>query len=219
MTAVELDDELAKALEVRFGKKLTLYRDDVLNLDVRTLAANTHAGLRIVGNIPYNITSPILFWIIDASGFLADATLMMQREVAQRLIAKPRSKEYGILSVLTQYYSSPKILFNVSSGSFYPVPDVQSAVVSLEFGSIPKKRALDDAMFRAVVRGTFGKRRKTLRNGLRGMSVPPEALKGLSTDLDRRPEELSVGEFTDLSDELYQMHITVKFNESSIAHG
>lgn len=219
MTAVELDDELARALEVRFGKKLTLYRDDVLNLDIRSLAANSEAGLRIVGNIPYNITSPILFWIIDASRFVADATLMMQREVAQRLIAKPRSKEYGVLSVLTQYYSSPKILFNVSAGSFYPVPDVQSAVVSLEFISHPKKRALDDALFRAVVRGTFGKRRKTLRNGLRAINVPLDALKDLATNLDRRPEELSVREFADLSNELYRMNINVKFNESSVAHG
>ena len=219
LTAVELDDELAETLETRFGKKLTLYRGDVLNVDIRSLAANSEAGLRVVGNIPYNITSPILFWIIDVSRFVADATLMMQREVAQRLIAKPRSKEYGILSVLTQYYSSPEILFNVSPGSFYPVPDVQSAVVLLQFISHPKKRAQDDALFRAVVRGTFGKRRKTLRNGLRAMSVPPDALQNLSIDLDQRPEELSVGEFTVLSDELHRMNINVKFNESSVAHG
>ncbi len=219
LMAVELDDELAEVLETQFGKKLTLYRDDVLNLNIRSLAVDTEAGLRIVGNIPYNITSPILFWIIDSSRFVADSTLMMQREVAQRLIARPRTKDYGILSVLTQYYSNPKILFTVSAGSFHPAPDVQSAVVSLNFNSRPNVRVSNDALFRAVVRGTFGKRRKTLRNGLRAMSVPPDALKELSIDLDRRPEELSVKEFTDLSNELHGMNINVKFNESSVAHG
>lgn len=217
LIAVELDTELASQLGAAFGEKLTLLNDDVLNIDLRSIAVTDDSKFRIVGNIPYNITSPILFWIIDSSEIIADCTLMMQREVAQRLVAKPRSKEYGILSVFAQYYSTPKLLFTVSPQSFYPVPDVISAVVSLNFETSRDARAVDDTTFRTLVRGTFGKRRKTLRNGLRGLDAPAAFLSTASIDLDRRPEELSVDEFVALANELSEKQIHLSFNATAPA--
>jgi len=214
LTAIELDNELAGQLNTAFGERLTLYNDDVLEIDLHSIASKGQGKFRIVGNIPYNITSPILFWIIDSSDVVADCTLMMQREVAQRLVAKPRSKEYGILAIFAQYYSTPKLLFTVSPRSFYPIPDVMSAIVSLNFETPRPIRAADDSIFRAVVRGTFGKRRKTLRNGLRSLDVPSEFLDTTPIDLDRRPEELSVAEFAALANQLSEKKIHISFNAS-----
>ena len=202
ITAVEIDDQLAAELQATHGNALTLYHDDVLNLDPRSIAKQQNGKLRVVGNIPYNITSPILFWAIDSSDAIADCTLMMQHEVAQRLVAKPRSKEYGILSVFAQYYSTPELKFTVSPGSFYPVPEVTSAVVSLDFERPHPSRAVDEAMFRAIVRGTFGQRRKMLRNGLRTLNVPEDFFQKSAVNFNRRPEELSVEDFVSLSNEL-----------------
>ncbi|MGA9406792.1 MAG: 16S rRNA (adenine(1518)-N(6)/adenine(1519)-N(6))-dimethyltransferase RsmA [Bacteroidota bacterium] len=202
LTAVEIDDHLAAELQATYGNALNLYHDNVLHIDPRTIAKEKNSKLRIVGNIPYNITSPILFWAIDASDVITDCTLMMQQEVAMRLVAKPRTKEYGILSVFAQYYSTPDLKFTVAPGSFYPVPEVTSAVVSLDFERPCISKAVDDVTFRAVVRGTFGKRRKTLRNGLRALNVPSNFFQKSSVDLNRRPEELSVGDFVQLSNEL-----------------
>ncbi len=202
LTAVEIDDALAHLLMTTFGRAFTLIHDSVLNVDLHALAEAKGGKLRIVGNIPYNITSPILFWIIDSSKDVADCTIMMQREVALRLVAKPRTKEYGILSIFAQYYSAPELKFTVAPGSFYPVPDVTSAVVSLDFRKPHAARVSDDSLFRLIVRTTFGKRRKTLRNGLRDLKTPEGLLKKSSVDLSRRPEELSVADFVLLANEL-----------------
>ena len=197
-TVVELDDELADWLGREFGASLTIIHDDVLHVDLCSLANGR--PWRIVGNIPYNITSPILFLIFDAAEVVADCTLMMQREVAQRLVGKPRTKDYGILSVFAQYYSDPKLLFSVSPHSFTPIPDVTSAVVSLSMHKEKRLKAVSDDLFRSVVRGTFGQRRKTLRNGLKSMKISPDILQSLPFDLKQRPEELTVEEFVRLSD-------------------
>ena len=204
LTAVEIDDSLARLLKDTFGRALTLIHDNVLNVDLHALAQAKGGKLRIVGNIPYNITSPILFWIIDSSKDVADCTIMMQREVALRLVAKPRTKEYGILSIFAQYYSTPALKFTVAPGSFYPVPDVTSAVVSLDFTAPHPSRTSDDALFRLIVRTVFGKRRKTLRNGLRDMKVRTDLLGQSAIDLSRRPEELSVDDFVLLANELFR---------------
>ncbi len=202
LTAVEIDDHLAEELQATYGNTLTLYHDSVLNVDPRSIAKERNGKLRIVGNIPYNITSPILFWAIDSSDVITDCTFMMQQEVARRLVAQPRSKEYGILSVFAQYYSTPELKFTVAPGSFYPVPEVTSAVVSLNFERPYLPKAVDDTVFRAVVRETFGKRRKTLRNGLRTLNVPSNFFQKSTVDFNRRPEELSVEDFVRLSNEL-----------------
>ncbi len=217
LTAIELDDMLAKELQTRFGEKLTLLHNDVLHVSWNEIFSQHQKKLRIIGNIPYYITTPILFHIIDSAAVIKNFTVMMQTEVAQRLIAKPRTKEYGILSILIQYYSTPKMLFGVSSTSFFPVPSVTSAVISLDFESPFPERAINDTFFRTIVRGTFGKRRKTLRNGLKSLGIPAEAFEQISFDFDRRPEELSVQEFVTLANQLmpYASSVVSVFMEES----
>jgi 16S rRNA (adenine1518-N6/adenine1519-N6)-dimethyltransferase len=158
-----------------------------------------------VGNIPYNITTPILFHVIDNRRPVHDLTITVQREVGRRMLAGPGTGEYGILSVFCAYYAEVRALFEVSPDVFYPKPDVTSIVMNLEMLARPALAADDDAFFREMVRSIFGKRRKTLRNSLRyfasprGITVPELPL------LRRRPEELSVEELVDLSNTLFRL--------------
>ncbi len=202
VTVIELDNELAPLLQEQFGEKITVIHSDILNVSLPDLRGTEGAPLRLIGNIPYNITTPILFHVVDSLPATKDFLVMMQTEVAQRIVAVPRNKEYGILSILLQYFCTPKIQFSVSRNSFFPVPNVSSTIIHLDFEKPHPERAANEALFRKIVRGTFGKRRKTLRNGLKGLNVPPAALESLSIDLELRPEELSVSDFVRLSNEL-----------------
>jgi 16S rRNA (adenine1518-N6/adenine1519-N6)-dimethyltransferase len=208
LTLIELDDHLAEELRLRFGEAVTVVHNDVLKVPFESFGS-AEAPVRVIGNIPYNITTPILFHIVDARAVIKDFMVMMQTEVAQRLVAQPRTKEYGILTVFLQYYCRSKILFSVSKNSFFPVPSVSSTVVHLDFSSPSSSRAADDRLFRRIVRGTFGTRRKTLRNGLRNIGVPVSAFDRLSVDLELRPEELTVHDFVKLSNELIHLAGTI----------
>lgn len=187
LTAVEVDKRALEPLNRMFGERLQLLHADIRDVNLSEMFGGS--PVRIVGNIPYNITSDILFWAFDQRAVVSDAMLMMQDEVADRLVARPRTKAYGILSVCAQWYTTPRKLFKVSPRSFHPVPDVQSAVVQLAFR--PERVALDDKTFRAIVRGLFGKRRKTIRNGLRYLEIDRPLIDGLGEVVDRRPEELT----------------------------
>lgn len=196
---VELDPRSLELLRTRFPQA-EFRHADILKIRLEDLDVSGGSRLRVVGNIPYYITSEILFWIIDQRAFVNDATLMLQWEVARRLTARPRTKDYGILAVVTQLYMDPGIRFKVSARSFFPRPSVDSAVVHLE-----KKRDVPEhpeGLLRTVVRGTFGKRRKTLWNSLRSMGFAEQSLREISCDLTRRPEELTGGEFVELTREL-----------------
>jgi 16S rRNA (adenine1518-N6/adenine1519-N6)-dimethyltransferase len=196
---VELDSRSLELLRTRF-QHTEFLREDILAVRLDELARRFGSKIRVVGNIPYYITSEILFWIIDQRAHVVDAVLMMQLEVARRLTAKPRTKDYGILSVVMQFYGVTSIAFKVSRNSFFPVPAVDSALVHLTLRQdVP---AHNEQAFRHVVRSTFGKRRKTLQNGLRYAGYSEDVLKLLTTDLGRRPEELSVEEFLKLTNEL-----------------
>lgn len=202
ITVIELDNELAPFLKEQFGEKITVIHQDILSVSMQELREQVGSPIRLLGNIPYNITTPILFHVVDSLPAVKDFTVMMQTEVAQRIVAKPRTKEYGILSVFLQYYCTPKIQFSVSRNSFFPVPNVSSTIVHLDFEKQNTLKAEHNDLFRKIVRGTFGKRRKTLRNGLRGINVPIAEFERLSVDLELRPEELSVDDFVRLSNEL-----------------
>ena len=210
--AVELDPRAVALLRETFGDSLELLQTDVLTVSLIDLAEQRRARFKVVGNIPYYITSEILFWLLDQHEAVLEATLMVQLEVAQRFVAKPRTKEYGILSIFSQHYTEPRLLFKVSRNSFYPVPKVDSAVVRLVF-----KRDLPDCdhlLFRNIVRATFGKRRKTLRNGLKFMGFTDDQLDSIGFDLTRRSEELSPQDYVELSDKLqqYKNHVTLPFS-------
>jgi 16S rRNA (adenine1518-N6/adenine1519-N6)-dimethyltransferase len=200
LIGIEIDERAVRLLHERFAGNLEIVHGDVLKTDIHDIAKNHDGNVRIVGNIPYYLTSEILFWLFDAHATVSDATLMMQLEVARRLAAPPKNKEYGILSVFTQFYTDCELLFKVSRNCFYPVPEVDSAIVHMRFKkTLPK---CNEQMFRTVVRSTFGHRRKTLRNGLKSMGFDDEILNKIHFDLKKRPEELGVDEFLNLCESI-----------------
>jgi 16S rRNA (adenine1518-N6/adenine1519-N6)-dimethyltransferase len=207
ITAVDVDSRAVAGLRTTFGdQELDLREGDILATDLTALGREYGDQLRVVGNIPYNITTPIVFHIIDHRAAVRDVTLMMQKEVARRMTGKPGSVEYGILSVFCAYYTEPEILFDVSPHAFSPRPEVTSSIVRLTIRKELEIEADDDGFFRAVVRSAFGKRRKTLRNSLgyfsreMGFQLPDDA------GLTRRPEELSVRELVALSNSLFTVY-------------
>ncbi|HLF20310.1 MAG TPA: 16S rRNA (adenine(1518)-N(6)/adenine(1519)-N(6))-dimethyltransferase RsmA, partial [Bacteroidota bacterium] len=208
---IEVDSGAAGLLRENFGGKLKIIIGDVLKVDLTEFFREQSRKLRVVGNIPYYITSEILFWLFDQKDKLADATLMMQQEVARRLTAKPGSKDYGILSIFTQLYTRADVLFKVSRNSFYPKPNVDSAVVRLDFSSAFP--TCNVTLLKNIVRVTFGKRRKTLRNGLRDLGFSDQQLDSIQFDLKKRPEELTLSDFLELTGKLepYRGSATMKF--------
>ena len=198
LVAIEVDERAVRLLHDTFAESIELVHADVLTVSLRALHLEEKRRLRVVGNIPYNITSEILFWLFDQHDAIEDATLMVQLEVARRFIAQTETKDYGILSVLLAYYTEPGLLFKVSRNSFFPRPEVDSAVVRLQFRE--KLRECDRELLTAVVRSTFGKRRKTLRNGLRYMGFDSAHLDSVPFDLTQRPEELALDDFLNLTE-------------------
>lgn len=204
LAVIELDENNCKILRETFAG-LKVINEDVLNADfnkITGLLGKSKNKLRIIGNIPYNITTPILFKLIESRQFIYNAQLMMQEEVAQRLTAKPNTKEYGILSVFTQVYTKPKLLFRVSKNCFYPKPKVDSRVVNLEFTDELISKVSNEDFFRKFVRGAFGTRRKTLKNSLKNININVNELE-IDFDFTRRAENLSVMEFIELGNDIY----------------
>ncbi len=194
---IEVDPRAAELLRESFGSKLELIQTDVLSVDLATVATSSAERVRLVGNIPYYITSDILFWLYGQRDRVSDATITMQYEVAQRLIAQPGTKAYGILTVATQYYANASLLFRIPRTAFTPVPKVDSAVVRLDFTESPIPT--DRKLFTTIVRGTFGMRRKTLRNSLRYLGFSDSTLDALTFDLTKRPERLTLENFLELT--------------------
>jgi 16S rRNA (adenine1518-N6/adenine1519-N6)-dimethyltransferase len=198
LVAIEVDERAVRLLHDTFAESIEVVYADVLSVSLSTMFRKENRRLRVVGNIPYNITSEILFWLFDHHELVEDATLMVQLEVARRFVARTETKDYGILSVLLAYYTEPELLFKVSRNSFFPRPEVDSAVVRLRFRENLQK--CDRELLTAVVRSTFGKRRKTLRNGLRYMGFDAAHLDAVPFDLTKRPEELALDEFLNLTE-------------------
>ncbi|MEX0821267.1 MAG: 16S rRNA (adenine(1518)-N(6)/adenine(1519)-N(6))-dimethyltransferase RsmA [Rhodothermales bacterium] len=197
-TAFEIDERAVAYLRGEFPD-LDVRERDILQLDWASLAEEKGAPIYVVGNLPYNITSQILFDLIDARTIVREAVVMMQLEVAERLVAEPRTKAYGILSVQLQTFTEPELLFKVSPNVFFPRPDVHSAMVRLRLrGDDSMLDDVDPEFLRDVIRTAFNQRRKTLRNSLgrwtRGMGIELEG------DLEgRRAEELTPPEFVALA--------------------
>jgi 16S rRNA (adenine1518-N6/adenine1519-N6)-dimethyltransferase len=205
VTAVEVDRDLAAALQPRLPANVELIVADFLDTDLTSLLAP--GPFRVAGNLPYNISSPILFRLIEMArgeAGLIDATLMLQREVAERLEAQPGTGDYGVLSISVQRHAGVQRLLTLPPGAFRPAPKVHSAVVRLTFR--PSAAApQDEGVFEAMVRSMFTQRRKTLANAMapfassRGMdSVVVLAAAGI--DPKRRPETLDLTELTRLAD-------------------
>jgi 16S rRNA (adenine1518-N6/adenine1519-N6)-dimethyltransferase len=204
LTAIELDDEMLAALAPKAPTNVTLVRGDFLEFDLASL--RPALPLRVAGNLPYNVSSPILFRLVEAHrtlGGIPDATIMVQREVADRIVAGPGSKEYGVLSILLQLHADARRVLALPPGAFRPAPKVHSAVVRLEFR--PPAVAVDDeAAFTAMVRSMFTQRRKTLANALKPYAdtidrSAAEALAAAGIDPTRRPETLTLPDLARLA--------------------
>ena len=210
--ALERDPELARFLAEELlldSPGVQVICQDVLEFDFVEAAREAGRPLTVVGNLPYQITSPLLFSLIRDVAVIAQAVLMMQQEVGARLLASPGAKDYGILSVLIQYHFRVTRLFSLSPGNFYPPPQVDSVLLRL----VPETAApaaLDEALLRQVVKTAFGHRRKTLNNtlvsGAAALGLSPEAMRAilaeLNLDLKRRGETLSVAEFVEVSNKV-----------------
>jgi 16S rRNA (adenine1518-N6/adenine1519-N6)-dimethyltransferase len=210
LTAVEVDPSMIESLRPKLPANVTLVHADFLDFDVAALPG----PLRVAGNLPYNVSSPILFKLIDAhrasaspdsrAPGLLDATLMVQREVAERLEAKPGGGDYGVLAILVQLHAEVRRVLTLPPGAFRPPPRVHSAVVALRFRG-PAVPLRDEAAFTVMVRSMFTQRRKTLSNALRrfaesrGATAGP-ALARAGIDPRRRPETLQLEELARLAD-------------------
>ncbi len=180
--AFEIDQRAVKVLKEKYPD-ISVHHIDVLNVDWQEWSTGKEST-HIVGNLPYNITSPILFSLLNARNLLSSAVLMMQKEVAERLTASIRTKAYGILSVQSQLMSTPEILFAVSPQCFTPPPKVESAVVKLTFDKGPL--ACSDENMKTVVRTAFNQRRKKLSNALKPVIDKDDQPAGF--DFDKRAE-------------------------------
>jgi 16S rRNA (adenine1518-N6/adenine1519-N6)-dimethyltransferase len=209
VTAFEIDRDLAAALTATAPANLTVVQGDFLSTETSDSRLQTADFLRVAGNLPYNVASPILFKLaaLFASGVpIADATVMLQREVADRLVAPPGGKEYGVLSVLIQHVADVSMALKLPAGAFRPAPKVLSALVRLRFHA-PDPPAADLAIFAGVVQAVFTRRRKTLANALLAYppavaATPARVLRDAQIDGTRRPETLAVAEFVRLADAL-----------------
>lgn len=199
---VEIDRDIIARLESDYpqdktNSKLTIHAGDALEFDFATLAA----PLRIVGNLPYNISSPLLFHFARYAGRIADMHFMLQNEVVERMVAEPSTPEYGRLSVMLQYRFRMEKLLDVPPGSFRPAPKVDSAIVRMIPLPASEIRVRNEKLFAAVVRTAFGQRRKTLRNTLRGYLDETDFEK-LEINPQLRAENLAVEDFIKVANHL-----------------
>ena len=198
--ALEIDSHLSGLLSKAFSgsKNATIINRDVLKFDMKRFFSKSGERIKVVGNIPYYITSPIIAYLLKHRASICTIFLSVQKEFARRLGACPGSKEYGALSCFAQYYADVKILFQIKRGSFSPVPNVDSSFVRLIIRDQPAVHIDKEALLFKIIRTAFNQRRKTLRNSLRGV-VPEEKLlqfftrQALSPDV--RPEVLSLQDF------------------------
>jgi 16S rRNA (adenine1518-N6/adenine1519-N6)-dimethyltransferase len=204
--AVEIDRKLARHLTSLFDSQqnFVLIEGDFLQQKLTDFADGSNK-LRVLGNIPYHITSPVIFKVFETRTLVADMTLMIQKEVAQRIVAQPGTKDYGILSVYSQLFAEPKNLFSVSKNVFKPKPDVDSTVVRWDF-SKPANVAIGNfKILDQVIHATFQQRRKMLRKSLQQITNISHQIGQINFSLEKRPEELTPIEFVELSNEIERL--------------
>jgi 16S rRNA (adenine1518-N6/adenine1519-N6)-dimethyltransferase len=194
LDAIEIDRDLAAELERELAPRLTVHCGDVLDFDFTTLGS----GLRIVGNLPYNISTPLLFRFIEFAGCIGDIHVMLQKEVVERMVAAPSDTNFGRLSVMLQYRCAMEQLFTVPAAAFRPVPEVASAVVRLIPLAAPPLAAHDEPLFARVVAAGFAQRRKTLRNSLRAFLGDADYA-ALGIDPRSRAQDLGVRDFVTIA--------------------
>ena len=211
VVAVELDNRLLPVLEETLSEfdNVRIVHGDALKIDLRKLIETEFPGkpVAVCANLPYYITSPVIMHLLESSLPIQSITVRVQKEAAARICATPGSRDVGAVSLAVRYFSSPRILFGVSRGSFMPAPDVDSAVIRLDVLEKPEVKVNDETVLFKVIRGAFSQRRKTLLNSL-SASYPLEKpqlsalLEQLDIPLNSRPEQLSLQQFADIANGL-----------------
>ena len=194
LKAVEIDRDLVVELNHHFGEQLHLTEADALTVDYSQFGPN----LRVVGNLPYNISTPLLLHLLKYKTHLQDMHFMLQKEVVSRMCAKPGCKAFGRLSVMVQYYCKVEHLFDVPPSAFNPPPKVDSSVIRLTPYTDRPYPDVDTHILKQVVACAFLTRRKTLANNLKSI-LPRTAIESLGIDPNKRPEQLSILEYVELA--------------------
>ncbi len=218
VAAVEIDRHLLPVLADTLSSydNVTVINEDILKADIGQIAAQYHEGrpIKVVANLPYYITTPVILKLLQCEAPIESVTVMVQKEVAQRMESGPGTKDYGALSLAVQYYAEPEILTVVSANCFLPRPNVDSAVIRLKSCGEPPVRVRDDRFMFALIRAAFNQRRKTLVNGLANaadLQVTKEeaaaALLKMGLPATVRGETLSLHEFAQLADLLVKTEI------------
>lgn len=199
LDVVELDRDLVALLKEKFKQhdRLHIHSADALKFDFASLADDSRK-LRVIGNLPYNISTPLMFHLLDNASCIQDMHFMLQKEVVDRICAAPGSKKYGRLSVMMQYYCATELLFDVPPESFDPAPQVTSAIVRLIPHQQPPVEVNDVAKLNKVVTQAFSQRRKTLRNSLKTL-IAEQDIEALNIDPTLRAETISLSDFAKLS--------------------
>ena len=209
LTLLEIDRDLAAQLDIQFGsdKRVSIQLGDALDFDFTALRQQAEKPLRVFGNLPYNISTPLIFHLLQqataesSSNIISDMHFMLQREVIDRMAAPPGNKTYGRLSIMTQYYCQVEPLFDVPPEAFSPKPKVMSAIVRLlPYKELPLK-AEQPQILDKIVRAAFAQRRKTLRNGLKGL-ISAEELEAVNVDPGARAETLDIATFVNIANAL-----------------
>jgi 16S rRNA (adenine1518-N6/adenine1519-N6)-dimethyltransferase len=202
LDAIEVDRDLVARLQQQFAdnSNFRLHQADALDFDFATLQSG-HEKLRVVGNLPYNISTPLIFHLLNQQALIQDMHFMLQLEVVKRLAAGPGSKTYGRLGIMTQYFCHVESLFEVPPEAFSPRPKVTSAIVRLTPHSELPFPARNLDTLATLLRTAFNLRRKTLRNSLKTL-MPQEQMEALAVDLNARPETLSLEQFVDISNHI-----------------
>jgi len=191
--AVEIDKRVIEQLKEKF-ENVSFINEDFLEIDLKKFE---NSNIRLVGNIPYNITSPIIFKIFENCSIIHDAVLMVQFEVAKRMIANVGTKDYGILSVLLKYFADTELCFKVSPNVFYPKPKVYSAVVKIKLKN--RSDEIFNKTFIKIVKAAFGNRRKILKNSFANSIFAQLNFEKSKIDLSKRAEQLDLADFIQLT--------------------
>lgn len=198
--AIEIDKKLVARLKASLSLRpnVEVITGDALKFPYETIKDK----FKVVANIPYYITTPLLFRLLEFKGQIPSMTLLLQKEVAQRIVASPGGKDYGVLSITVQLYTKPTLKFLVPKGVFSPPPEIDSAVVHFKVFSRPIYKIKNEAFFLKVVKTAFSQRRKTILNSLKSLEGIKEALLEAGIDSKLRPEVLSIRDFIRLAEVL-----------------
>lgn len=210
VVSIELDNDLIPILQTELGEEpnFKLIHNDALKVDFNEIIGE-EKSVKLVANLPYYVTTPIIARLLKEDYKFKSLTIMIQKEVAERIDAEPNCKEYGALSLMVQYYCNTKIVRRVAPSCFIPRPKVDSIVIRLDKLSEPRINVKDEKLMFDIIRNSFNMRRKTLWNGIKFLGLPKEnlelAFEKAGIDPKRRGETLSLEEFAKLADEIYNI--------------